>query len=251
MRGVRRRTLIAAALAVPALVGAGAVVARTGPDPGAAPSSAHQEASTPPSSVPPSVPSGTVPPSAGSSSDGWTVTVYYTAVEEFHTGPETRVTGCLILDCAYGRDDLGRYRADFVAAVRTEGAGRARSGRYLNWSYDVGFWLDDAPRDTVGRPLRPFVSAAADADVLRAGTRFRIAACGTDEEGGEIPAAVCTRLRASRWTVVDEFTPGFGGPRHVDAYIGEETGPDFTTSDLYTTLVGARLTLDRPSTAGG
>ena len=33
---------------------------------------------------------------------------------------------------------------------------------------------------------------------------------------------------AANWTITDEFTPGLGGSRHVDLYIGEETGPGFT-----------------------
>jgi len=43
--------------------------------------------------------------------------------------------------------------------------------------------------------------------------------------------------------VRDEFTPGLGGPRHVDLYIGEETGPGFTGGPWYTTLQGATLTV--------
>ena len=39
----------------------------------------------------------------------------------------------------------------------------------------------------------------------------------------------------------DEFTPGLDGGRHIDLYVGEETGPGFTDSDLYLTLTGAAL----------
>jgi hypothetical protein len=86
------------------------------------------------------------------------------------------------------------------------------------------------------------VSAAADGDVLRAGARFSVLRCGT----AEVTAAVCARLKAPTWTVVDEFTPGMGGSKHVDVYVGEETGTDFTGSDLYTTLDGATLSVLRP-----
>ncbi|MFG2041468.1 hypothetical protein [Dactylosporangium sp. NPDC048998] len=102
--------------------------------------------------------------------------------------------------------------------------------------------MDTAPRDSAGRPLRPWSSAAADGDVLGAGTRFTILRCGT----AEVAAEVCAKLKAPTWTIVDEFTPGLGGKRHVDVYIGEETGPDFTDSDLYTTLVNATLSAIRP-----
>jgi len=172
--------------------------------------------------------------------DGWTVTVYYTAVAAFHDGAPQRVSGCPRLDCAPGDpdagSDLGSYPADFVTAVRDEGTGRTTDGRYLNWSVDVGFWLDTAPRDSGGGELRPWESAAADD--LDAGTRFTIVHCGRN---ADVPDAVCTKLRDARWTVRDEFTPGLGGSRHVDVYIGEETGPHFTDSDWYVTLHGARL----------
>lgn len=177
----------------------------------------------------------------GATLTGWTVTVYYTAVERFHTDAPVTVTGCRRLDCAHGRDDLGRYPSSFVSAVHDEGTGRTSGGTYLNWSYDTGYWLDTAPRDSAGGPLRPWESAAADRSVLPAGTRFRITGCGHDEDGSRVPGGVCDRFRSARWTVTDEFTPGLGGSRHVDVYVGEETGPGFTDSDLYATLSGATL----------
>ena len=187
-----------------------------------------------PSHRPPG-PAVSAPPST---STGWTATVYYTAVLAYHTGPAEAVTGCPTLTCTRGHSDLGSYPRDFVAAVKDEGAGKIAAGRYLNWSSDTGYWLDTAARDTDGRALRPFVSAAADRDVLKAGTTFTILHCGP-----EVAAAVCRRLTAAHWTITDEFTPGLGGARHVDLYIGEETGPDFTDSDWYTTLEGATLAI--------
>jgi hypothetical protein len=172
---------------------------------------------------------------------GWTVTVYYTAVERFHIGWPRTVVGCPTIDCAHGAANLGRYPADFIEAVRSEGTGRTASGRYLNWSHDVGFWLDEAPRDAYGHVLRPFESAAADPEVLPVGTRFSIVNCGREDDGTSIDPTVCTRLRQARWTVTDQFTPGLGGPRHVDVYIGEETRPGFTESPWYCTLAGATL----------
>jgi hypothetical protein len=172
---------------------------------------------------------------------GWEVTVYYTAVQEYHHGGSVTVTGCPRLDCANGHADLGRYPADFVRVVKDEGTGRTRDGRYLNWSYDTGYWLDTAARDSYGDPLQPFVSAAADPGVLARGSRFTIADCGTLDDGSAPPATVCAALRAARWLVTDEFTPGLGGSRHIDAYIGPETGPGFTGSDWYVTLTGATL----------
>jgi hypothetical protein len=166
------------------------------------------------------------------------VTVYYTAVERFHDDSDTEtVTGCPRLNCKHGSDTLGDFPSSFVRAVRDEGTGLTEDGRYLNWSYDVGYWMDSEPRDTAGRPLEPFVSAAADPDVLPAATHFTITDCGSTHTA----LTVCSRLRAARWRIMDEFTPGLGGDKHIDAYIGEETGPGFTDSDWYLTLTDAVL----------
>ncbi|MBM2614949.1 hypothetical protein JIG36_05170 [Actinoplanes sp. LDG1-06] len=177
-------------------------------------------------------------------SEGWEITVYYTAVEKFHDGDPTDVTGCLKLDCANGDDELGTYPDDFVQAVQDEGTGLTTAGKYLNWSYDIGYWLDSAPRSADGRRLEPFVSAAADPGVLPHGTRFTITGCGHQDDNSPLPATTCTALRRGSWLITDEFTPGLGGNRHIDAYIGPETGPDFTDSDWYVTLHDARLTMN-------
>lgn len=179
------------------------------------------------------------------SSGGWELTVYYTPVEQYHDGPRQAVRGCPVLECEHGDADLGSYPADFVDAVETEGNGRISSGpnagRYLNWSYDIGFWLDTVPRDSAGGALRAWQTAAADPETLARGMAFRVVGCGTLDDGSAVPDAVCRRFLAATWKVVDEFTPGLGGPKHVDLYIGDETGPGFTESDIYTTLVDAQL----------
>jgi hypothetical protein len=166
------------------------------------------------------------------------VTVYYTAVASLHTGDVERVLGCPSLECDGGSDDLGSYPSSFVQAVRDEGTGRVASDRYVNWSVDVGFWLDSAPRDSHGGVLEPWRSAAADPSVLAEGKRFTITKCGSADDA---TVEVCDRMRGARWTVRDEFTTGLGGEKHVDVYIGEETGPGFTDSDWYTTLENASL----------
>ena len=193
---------------------------------------------TSPSASPPSSSSR---PTAVRTTGGWEITVYYTAVERFHDGEPEEVSGCLRLDCTDGDDDLGTYPSDFVAAVRDEGTGRTAGGKYLNWSYDVGFWLDSAARDTGGRQLRPFVSAAADPGVLPRDSTFQITECGRQDDGSRAATSVCAALRGATWTVTDEFTPGLGGSKHIDVYIGPETGPDFTDSDWYVALTGAKL----------
>jgi hypothetical protein len=187
----------------------------------------------------PAVPTPSAPLSSAAA--GWAITVYYTVVEDYHGGAPTQVAGCPRLDCTGGHDHLGTYPADFVARVKTEGTGVTSDGRYLNWSYDTGFWLDTAPRGTDGNPLEPYVSAAADPDVLARGTRFTIADCGHQDDGSAPPRAGCAAFRRAAWRIDDEFTPGLGGPRHIDLYVGRETGPAFTESDSYVSLTNATL----------
>lgn len=182
--------------------------------------------------------------STGSPSTGWEITVYYTAVEDFHIGADTDVTGCTKLDCKDGKDDLGTYPQDFVDAVKDEGTGRTSDGQYLNWSYDIGFWLDSEPRTSDGERLTPFVSAAADPNVLPQGTHFSITGCGTQDDGSSPQEAVCAALRDAAWEITDEFTPGLGGSHHIDAYIGPETSQNFTDSDWYITLTNAQLVIN-------
>lgn len=240
MLGRVRRTLI---LLLTVLTAGGC--ASPAGDPVATPPTQPPQASIEVWTYPSVPPSSSVGPVAATSrpaaTGGWEVTVYYTAVEKYHHGKATKVTGCLKLDCEHGKDDLGSYPKDFVRAVKDEGTGRTSAGKVLNWSSDTGFWLDSTTRDAYGNPLEPFVTAAADPDVLARGTRFTIADCGRADDGAKPSATVCAALRTARWQVSDEFTPGLGGQKHVDAYIGPETGPGFTDSDWYTTLEGATL----------
>ncbi|MDL4820315.1 hypothetical protein [Actinomadura opuntiae] len=175
----------------------------------------------------------------------WRITTYYTAVESLHGGKRKAVKGCARFHCSHGRTPLGSYPAEFLAIVQEEGSGRITSGpqrgRYLNWSHSVGYWLDDTTRDSAGRPLRPWSSAAADKSVLGRGQRFAIVECGRDGNGHRIEAKVCAAFRKARWTVTDLFRPGYGGQNHADVYIGEETGTPFADSPFYTTLSGATL----------
>ncbi|HEY0639020.1 MAG TPA: hypothetical protein VGD67_15325 [Pseudonocardiaceae bacterium] len=178
----------------------------------------------------------------------WLVTVYYTAVESFHDGPLGEVKGCRTRGCATRDETLGSYPRGFADAVREEGTGRITSGehagRYLNWSYDIEYWLDDAPRDAHGGVLEPFRSAAADG--IPDGTRLRLVDCGTDESGRAVPAGACRTLTAGRWQIRDRFTPGRGGDSHIDLYIGEEDVPDFTTDgETYVSLHDAAFAVER------
>ncbi len=180
-------------------------------------------------------------PAPSDRSGDWLVTVYYTPVESFHPGRTTEVTGCGIRDCAFGDSLLGSYPVEFVDAVHQEGTGRITSGPhaggFLNWSVNVGFWIDDAPRDAYGGVLQPYRTAAAN--TLDPGTRVRVLDCGE----GAVHRDVCERLRDGEWRIHDQFTPGFGGDKHIDLYIGEQDRADFTYSPLFTTLRGATVAI--------
>lgn len=184
---------------------------------------------------------------ASSTSTGWTFTTYYTAVESLHSGPPVTVVGCRVRNCSHGHNRLGRFPRDFVEAVKAEGTGRitrgTHRGRYLEWSYDVGYWLDTAPLDTDGRPLRPFITAAADPDALPKHTKFRIVNCGKEEEDrSAINSGACRKFRDARWTILDAFTPGLGGRRHIDLYVGEENRRDFVNDSPYSiTTIGSAI----------
>jgi hypothetical protein len=173
----------------------------------------------------------------------WRLSTYYTAVESYHAGSPLAVVGCLVQDCTAGGAPLGTYPSDFVQAVKNEGTGRITSGehagQYLNWSSDVGYWLDSVPADSSGRRLVPFRSAASDA--LAQGTRFVVAGCGTQGRQA-LASAACSRISDTTWEIRDEFTPGLGGAGHVDLYIGEEDRPNFeATSPLWFDVSGATL----------
>ena len=119
-------------------------------------------------------------------------------------------------------------------------AASTAAGRYLNWSDNIGFWLDSATRDAHGRPLQPFSSAAADD--LPDGTALRLVDCGQTDSGDPVPVDICEKLRAGNWRILDQFGPALGGSRHIDLYIGDEDLPDFTESgELYVSLQNARF----------
>jgi len=216
--------------------------------PPATPSEGPTTVAGPPAQA--AAPTASSPTAPGSSSgaqrQGIEVTVYYTAVESFHSGSSQTVRGCTIRDCAFGNSDLGTYPRSFVQAVQDEGTGRitsgASAGRYLNWSYDVGYWLDTIPSDSYGAALVPMVTAAADSDVAHRGQRFRLVAPLLQDDGEPLADPFASQILGATWTVNDEFTPGLGGAAHIDIYIGEEDRVDFTgTSPKYMTLHNATM----------
>jgi hypothetical protein len=107
------------------------------------------------------------------------VTVYDTAAESRHDGRAVAAAGCPVPRPRAATRRWGGYPDDVApglrpggarTAVREQGTGRPvtgpHAGGYLNWSHDVGSWPDGVTRDGCGRSPEPFVSAAADADLL-------------------------------------------------------------------------------------
>ncbi|GAA2270766.1 hypothetical protein GCM10010402_28580 [Actinomadura luteofluorescens] len=213
------------------------------PPPPAPPASATAPAASPPPATGVPAPATSGPALLGRVA-GWRITTYYTALESLYRGERKAVRGCARFHCSHGKAPLGSYPKDFLKVVQTEGSGRITEGpergRYLNWSHSVGFWLDDTTRDSRGRPLRAWASAAADRSVLARGQRFAVVDCGR-EGGRAVDDEVCAAFRKARWTVTDLFRPGFGGENHADVYIGEEKGSRLAGSPFYTTLTGATL----------
>ncbi|MDO8776710.1 MAG: hypothetical protein Q7K57_49975 [Burkholderiaceae bacterium] len=179
------------------------------------------------------------------SAEVYTITVYYTAVESFHTDAAQTVSGCLIRECSFGNSVIGSYPASFIKATKTEGTGRitsgANAGKYLNWSVDVGYWLDTIPSDGYGGALVPFRTAAADDIALTRGTQFMLVAPLMQEDGSALDSTSANRFLAAQWLVNDQFTPGLGGALHLDLYIGEEDRANFTSSPMYTTLANVKI----------
>ena len=192
-------------------------------------------------------PTPTTPtPTPTPSSSVYTITVYYTAVESFHTDAKVNVSGCLIRDCAFGNKLIGNYPASFIKATKAEGTGRITSGvnagKYLNWSVDVGYWLDTIPSDGYGTALVPFRTAAADDIALTRGTKFVLVAPLIQDDGSPLDAVSAGKLLAAQWLVNDQFTPGLGGALHLDLYIGEEDQVNFTkVSPMYLTLMNTKI----------
>ena len=185
-------------------------------------------------------------PTPTPSSSVYTITVYYTAVESFHTDAKVNVSGCLIRDCAFGNKLIGNYPASFIKATKAEGTGRITSGvnagKYLNWSVDVGYWLDTIPSDGYGTALVPFRTAAADDIALTRGTQFVLVAPLIQDDGTPLDAVSANKLLAAQWRVNDQFTPGLGGALHLDLYIGEEDQVNFTkVSPMYLTLMNTKI----------
>ena len=179
--------------------------------------------------------------------EGWRVTTYITPVSEFYDGAATQVRGHPDLH-SEAEVDLGSYPADFVAAVKEEGCGKIstgeHAGQYLNWSHDTGYWLDVSTRDSHGDPLVPFRTAAVDGE--DPGTRLEITDCGRNEDGSAVDDVVCRRLQDARWVVHDEFTPGYGGEKHVDLYLGEQEVAEIDGSPVWIAWTGATVTLRTP-----
>ncbi|HEY0410182.1 MAG TPA: hypothetical protein VGE42_07925 [Candidatus Dormibacteraeota bacterium] len=220
-----------------------------GTDPTGAPSPAGATASAaaPRTTPPPAAAAPTLAPSPPTSG-GWTLTAVYTAVESFHGGDSQPVTGCPpgADECTNGTADLGKHPGSFLAAVRSQGAGRLTSGKYagqyLTWDADSGYAVDAAVLDASEKPMQPFVSAGADPSIVL-GTAFQVLDCGVDRVSARpVDPGVCARIRAASW-VVRAPARQAAGSHALELYIGEEDGPGFAAGPLPVRTVSARTTL--------
>ena len=128
-------------------------------------------------------------------SSGWYITGYFTPLESDYSGKFVTVS---IDGISY------KFREDFATEIKTEGWGRAVSGKYLGW-YDESFHLSEKPLDAAGNALE-VNAAAVDPSVIPANTRFTIPSLPTP------------------WDVV-VFTGSDTGSaiigKHIDVYTGE------------------------------
>lgn len=185
------------------------------------------------------------PSAAPTSAAGWRLTVYYTPVASYYSGAPQTVTGCSDLQCTNRNVTLGTFPSDFVQTVQTEGTGKIGANRYLNWSIDVGYWLDTLPRDAQGNPLLPYRSAAADPSIPF-GSTFKIATCGADTATGTpTSASACSTYQWPTWQVTDRFSVGSVGA-HVDLYIGEQTSANFAAGPTIIDASGATIAFSSP-----
>jgi len=168
-----------------------------------------------------------VPRVTSDGSAGWHVGVFYTAVQRFYYGPAERVAGCADPSCRHGRQLLGMFPRDFVAAVRAQGTGRICYGpftnAYLSFKQAVGFWLDRTPRLYGFGTLRAYQSVESDSPLLPFRTKLRVLQCGTASKVRSV--ATCARLVTASWQV-SATTVNHGG-RAVRLYIGEQPQGDF------------------------
>ncbi|GAC1543341.1 MAG: hypothetical protein NVS2B17_22980 [Candidatus Velthaea sp.] len=154
--------------------------------------------------------------------------MYYTPVAAYYAGPLQAVYGCSDLNCSRQNVLLGSFPSDFVQITKTEGTGKLGPGQYLNWSGNIGYWLDTSSRDAQGNPLIPYRTAAADTSVAF-GTTFKVIDCGLDTISRiTTDANVCKTYQTRMWTISDRFTAGTVG-KHLDLFIGEQDSSNFST----------------------
>ncbi|GAC1574797.1 MAG: hypothetical protein NVS3B9_6850 [Candidatus Doudnabacteria bacterium] len=165
-------------------------------------------------------------------STGWQLTVYYTPVEDYYGGTPTSVYGCANPYQSNCSDYLGVHKSDFVNVTKIEGSSKLTSGpypgKYLSYSPDRGFGIEDTPRGADGNTVVPFSSAAADPSIAMQ-TSFKIIDCGREDSGSLVDPAFCDKIKNSNWKVTDRFALGSVG-KHFDLYIGEENSSTFRYS---------------------
>lgn len=169
-------------------------------------------ASSSPSPTPTLVPKATVKPTPnGSVSNGWRLTVYYTPVEQYHSGEEEHVPG------------VGSMSKAFLEILRLEGVGKIskgpHTGKYLHYTPALGYWLTEEPLDAQGKTLIKMKTMAAPSNI-KFGTQVKILDCGN------ISKPACGQISNLTWVVSDRFGDD-PNEKHFDLYIGEEDRENF------------------------
>ncbi|MFB8201800.1 hypothetical protein [Kitasatospora purpeofusca] len=172
--------------------------------------------------------------------DGYTLTVYFTPGQAYYHGPQH---GIHDRACA-GQNLPDTYPADFLDRVGLEGFGKTVHGDYLGWDFTQHcyFVTDRAPVGSHENPLVPWQSVAANQ--LSPGTRLRILDCGQG-----LSPDTCARVKSANWHVDDLCSIGCDDAKHLDLYIGEQTGADIDDQDSYFVTTNAVVQADAPAAA--
>jgi len=166
-------------------------------------------------------------------STGWTITAYFLANEILYSGTKTDImnkTG----------DLLGRYKTDFVDAVKIQGTGLGDGinnpvGKYLTRDGEGNYKLISQPWGAYAKPIFSWASnnpsVAINPVSWPQGTKLKILQLSSEQYN--YPAWVKDRLYNKLYSVDDKFASGqFGNQKRIDIFAGLETTLDHGYSDL-------------------
>jgi len=133
--------------------------------------------------------------SASGCSSDWYITGYYTPHEADFSGNKIQIQA---------EGQTLQVKEDFIDEIKTEGWGKASSGKYVGW-YDNKFHLENKPLNFHGDKLK-IKQVAADPSVLPLGSQITIP---------DLPEPWNTYT-----FIVTDVGPSIIG-KHIDVYTGE------------------------------